>query len=219
METVGDGPRVKFALRFAGSLDPGLLAGQQALADAMTRLDQAGCCPVLDDGLAAGNGALRTANGTLLVSPSGRRPGPCDPDSIVELVAFDPIGWTAAYRSRNEELRPTSDAPLHWAALVEAPVAFGWDEAPFASLHGHVLETNRAAVLLELPISDEATLFSTPPDREALLALLARAPYPHHCTVIRRDHGFFTLGPDLDETIERVEVLAARARTAGLLPG
>ncbi|MEM6925379.1 MAG: hypothetical protein AAF602_00510, partial [Myxococcota bacterium] len=71
---------------------------------------------------------------------------------------------------------------------------------------------------LDLPLSAEATLFSTPADRQALLALLARAPYPAHRTVIRRDHGFFTLGPDLATTRASVDDLARRAREHGLLP-
>lgn len=218
METVGDGPRVKFALRRLGASSPGVRPLQQALAEAMTRLEIAGCCPVLDDGLAAGNGAVLTPHGTLLVSPSGRSPGSCDPEAIVELVDFEADGWEATYRSATTALRPTSDAPLHWAALVEAPVQLAWSGRPGASLHGHVLETVRAASELGLPISTDATLFSTPPDRVALLALLARAPYPAHPTVIRRDHGFFTLGVDLPETLAIVEALADRARATALLP-
>lgn len=185
---------------------------------ALETLETVGCCPVLDDGLAAGNGATRTAEGTLLVSRSGRVPGTFDPDDIVELVQFDADAWVATYRSRDESSRPTSDAPLHWAALLEAPARYGWSAVPRASLHGHVLETTRAAEALGLPISSEATLFSTPPDRAALLDLLGRAPYPDHPTVIRRDHGFFALAPNLGSARTLVVDLAGRARVHGLLP-
>ncbi|MEO0604050.1 MAG: class II aldolase/adducin family protein [Myxococcota bacterium] len=218
MESVGDGPRVKYALRRLGAPELPHTALREALAAALRSLEEAGCCPVLDDGLAAGNGAVCTPDGALLVSPSGRPPGHFAPDDLVELVAFDAERWAATYRSHDPALRPTSDAALHWAALIEAPRALGWAEAPGASLHGHVLQTTRAAEVLGLPLSVEATLFSTPADRQALLELLARAPYPAHRTVIRRDHGFFTLGPDLPGTTAAVRELATRARAHALLP-
>ena len=215
-ERVGDGPRVKFALRRLGAPSQDRRALGEALLKALRGLEESGCCPVLDDGLAAGNAAVRTAEGTLLVSPSGRRPGHFDSEQVVELVSFDPERWEATYRSVDPEVRPTSDAALHWAALMEVP-RFG-ALVPGASLHGHVLHTTRAARELGLVISEEATLFSTPPDRAALLALFERAPYPAHRTVIRRDHGFFTLGADLAEASATVEVLAERARAHDLLP-
>lgn len=218
MERVGDGVRVKFGLCRIGSLDPGLQPLARELADAILRMEAAGCCPVLDDGLAAGNGAVLTPGRTVLVSPSGRRPGDFDPDTVVELVGFDVERWEATYRSAAPDLQPTSDAPLHWTAL-HATEALGWPLSPGASLHGHVLETSRAALELGLPISEEATLFSTPEDRGALLDLLRRAPWPEHPTVIRRDHGFFTLGADLAGASRLVDELAARARASGLLFG
>ncbi|MEN0066644.1 MAG: class II aldolase/adducin family protein [Myxococcota bacterium] len=217
METIGDGPRVKFSLRYLGRPAEGLAPLAQALCDALRALEEAGACPVLDDGLAAGNAAVCTAHHTLLVSASGRRPGVFDPADVVELVTFDPEGWEAGYRSHDPSVRPTSDAPLHFAALVQAPRRFGWSTRPGAALHGHVLDTRRAARELGLPISEDATLFSTPPDRTALLALLERAPFPEHATVIRRDHGFFTLGENLPSTVRTVTALAERAREAGLL--
>jgi len=186
--------------------------------DAVRALEEVGGCPVLGDGLAAGNAAVRTPAGSLLVSPSGRAPGTFDAESVVELVAFDVERWEATFRSHDPATRPTSDAPLHYAALVEAPPLLGWSSAPGASLHGHVLETTRAAAELALPLSAEATQFSTPPDRRALLDLLRGAPYPQHRTVIRRDHGFFTLGSDLADARALVLRLAARASASGLLP-
>ncbi|MEO0326536.1 MAG: class II aldolase/adducin family protein, partial [Myxococcota bacterium] len=210
-EVIGDGPRVKFALERVGGLEG--LHGEPAreLAAAVRAMEDAGCCPVLDDGLSAGNGALRLADGTVLVTPSGRRPGRVDASSMVQLVAFDAERWAARYRSRDRATRPTSDAALHWAALVEAPAHFAWAPRPGASLHGHVLATSKAAAALGLPLSEEATLFSTPADREALLALLSAHPYPGVATVVRRDHGFFTLGADAGDARARVAALAARA--------
>ncbi len=217
-EVIGEGPRVKFTLARVGDLPRTHDALAAALAEAVRAMEDAGCCPVLDDGLSAGNGALRLADGTLLVTPSGRRPGRVEAAAMVQVVAFDSEGWVARYRSRDPATKPTSDAALHWAALVEAPARFGWTRRPGASLHGHVLETTKAAATLGLPLSAEATLFSTPADREALLALFAAHAYPAVSTVVRRDHGFFTLGADAADARGRVETLAARARAAGLLP-
>lgn len=54
-----------------------------------------------------------------------------------------------------------------------------------------------AARALCLPISEHATLFSTPPDLEELEALLAGHPFPEQRCFIRRGHGFFILGEDV----------------------
>lgn len=180
-------------------------------------MQRAGCCPTLDDGLAAGNGAL-LVDGSLLVSRSGRRPGECGPADIVCLQDFDPAGWVGTYASDDDAHRPTSDAPLYWASLVEAPTRFGWARRPTAALHGHVLQTEAAARTLKLPLSHDATVFSTPPDRRALLELMSRAPFPQHDAWIRRGHGFFAVGDDLDAARSRVRALARLAHEAGLLP-
>ena len=208
---------MKFTLRWGGTVAAELHPLAVAVMDALRLLEDSGCCPVLDDGLAAGNAAVLTPSGTLLVSPSGRRRGTFDADHAVELVTFDTDGWEAVYRSLDPATQPTSDAPLHHCALLEA-ARLGWSVAPGASLHGHVLDTTRAAEELELPISGEATQFSTPEDRLALVDLLRRAPYPEHRTVIRRDHGFFTLGADLADARRSVVALAEHARAARLLP-
>jgi hypothetical protein len=54
-----------------------------------------------------------------------------------------------------------------------------------------------AARALDLPISEHATLFSTPPDLQELEALLAAHPFPQQRCFIRRGHGFFILGEDV----------------------
>ncbi|PSC69726.1 DNA polymerase III subunit alpha [Micractinium conductrix] len=64
------------------------------------------------------------------------------------------------------------------------------------------LEAARAA---GLPISDRATLFSTPDDLEALEALFRSHPYPHHRCYIRRGHGFLLLTQSVAEAAAYVE--------------
>lgn len=213
-ETIGDGPRVKFEARYRGHAEPWPDAA--GLAAAMAELEAEGCCPVLDDGLAAGNAALR-AQGRMLATASGRRPGPTDSRDLVEVERFDSAAWAVDYRARSAALRPTSDTPLHWAVLMDPGAAPPGSPAPAVSLHGHVLHTHAAAAALGLPISDEETLFSTPEDRAAMIRLLRAHPYPRHRAWVRAGHGFVVAGDTLPETVAFTTALARRARTLGFL--
>jgi hypothetical protein len=85
------------------------------------------------------------------------------------------------------------------------------------ALHGHVFDTRTAALALEIPLSDEETLFSTPDDRSAIVRLIQRYPYPLHRAWIRAGHGFVVVGEQVDETLATTLELAARARSLGLL--
>ena len=49
------------------------------------------------------------------------------------------------------------------------------------------------AARLGLPISERATLFSTPEDLSELEELFREAPYPAHRCYVRRGHGFMLL--------------------------
>lgn len=50
-----------------------------------------------------------------------------------------------------------------------------------------------------LPVSEHETLFSTPEDLAELEALFRLHPYPKHKCFIRKGHGFFILGPSVEE--------------------
>jgi hypothetical protein len=69
--------------------------------------------------------------------------------------------------------------------------------SPHARAHARTRAGLDAARRLGLPISDTATLFSTPPDLGALEALLAAHPFPAQSCYIRRHHGFFIVGADV----------------------
>ncbi len=215
-ERIEDGVRIRFERRRLGEVIDPPAEALQDLAEAVEAMDAAGCCPVLEDGKSAGNGAA-LIDGRLFVTPSGRTPGPLDPRDLVELITFDPAKWAATFRSRGEGQAPTSDAPLYWAALIEASADLSVVARPGAALHGHVMDTERAAESLELPISRAETLFSTPPDRVALLDLIRGNPYPAHHAWIRRGHGFFVLGHDVKQARLRTLTLADRARALGVL--
>lgn len=213
-EVIGpEGIRVRFDWR--GELDPDL-RGPMALCQAVAALEASGMCPVLDDGLSAGNAACRV-DGRLWVSPSGRIPGqPLTPEDLVCVEDFDPTNWRVRGRGRIDDAtgaarRPTSDTPLHWTSLVDAPRELGWSETPRFALHGHALDDIESAEALGIPCSPDETLFSTPPDRDALRTLLAAAPYPTTRVWIRRGHGFFLLAPTLEDALMGLESLAAAA--------
>lgn len=183
-EVVGRGPRIKFAARRTGDLqlatEPRPLSQLSAL---MQRLEECGLVPVLDDGLVGGNAAIAASScaplqrhakaGSIVVSRSGKDPGAplCLRDRVL-LTGFDPQAWAADYQSANEAARPTSDAPLHAAALGPgATERYGWAAAPCVAVHGHALAAGaqlERARQAGLPVSDEETLFSTPEDLAAL---------------------------------------------------
>ncbi len=205
-EIIEAGVRVRFACDYLGPRETSDDAGAAALAAAVLELDALGCCPPLNDGLAAGNAAVRTAQGILLVTPSGRTPGRLAPREIIEIVDVDLDGWRVKYRAHAAKLRPTSDTMFHLAVLQTA-----WsDRAPAASLHGHVLEDAQDARHLGLPCSVEETLFSTLADYEATLELLRGAPYPAHRAWIRRGHGFIAAHEDLPRALAVVRDLLQR---------
>lgn len=212
-EVVGDGPRIKFELEWLGpcpAADPGAL---QSLAEAVDAMERAGCCPVLDDGKSAGNGAA-LIDGRLFVSQSGRAPLSSTANDLVEVVEFDPSTWRCRYRSARAQLQPTSDTPLYWAALKQQS---GEQAGAKAALHGHVLHTERAAQTLGAPISRRATLFSTHEDYEAFCELLNQSPFPTYRLLIRKEHGFFALSETIGGCRRLVEETAETARRASLL--
>ncbi|KAL4427916.1 hypothetical protein ABPG75_002005 [Micractinium tetrahymenae] len=56
------------------------------------------------------------------------------------LSRFDAALWRAEFRSAREGVRPSSDAPLHAAALgLGAAQRYSWEEPPLVAVHGHAL--------------------------------------------------------------------------------
>ena len=195
-------PRIKFMTErqgyFAAEATPDLLR----LAALQTSLEALGVIPILNDGLLGGNCAMRdpAAPGTL-ITKSGKAPGAVlTPQDFVLLTSFNRTSWSATYLSPTPDMRPSSDAPLHAAALaVDCVERYGWAEAPAVAVHGHALVEGdglEAAQRAGLPISEAETLFSTPEDLAALEALFSSHPYPSNSCYIRRGHGFFLLAKD-----------------------
>lgn len=175
-------------------LDDGLVGGNCACTAALCGLDGGGSSSVMqaagssefgsassrpaDSGAGAGSAAASgwpAAHG-IVVSRSGKEPhAALQAQDWVLLTRFDPASWSAEYCSASVAARPTSDAPLHAAALgPSATQRYGWAAAPAVAVHGHALASGaglEAARAAGLPISEDETLFSTPEDLAALEAL------------------------------------------------
>ncbi|WIA33991.1 hypothetical protein OEZ86_012376 [Tetradesmus obliquus] len=199
-----DLPRVKFTTTRQGSCSlPPDTPDLQALAALMARMEALGAAPLLADGAVGGNcGILVDLPGAecpaLFVSRTGKPPGlHLSAADFVQVVRFDKEAWAADFRSHDPQHRPTSDTPLLQACLSSISQArHHWSQQPRVAFHGHALAEGEGlaeARRLGLPISEQATLFSTPPDLQQLEHLLMAHPYPQERCFIRRGHGFFIL--------------------------
>ena len=176
------------------------------LAGALLLMEKSGAAPVMEDGKVGGNVAARIVADDLdilVVSKSGRLYGQSASieDTFCIVTEFDPRQWSLNYYAKNSSILPTSDTPLHHAAL-HAALEFHWSETPYVSLHGHALETADKAEKLSIPCSHKETLFSTPEDMNELALLLKDYPFPLHRIFVRKGHGFVILGKTTAETVK-----------------
>ena len=200
--------RVKFS--YCRLKDPfTLLPEWSGLSQILQLTQDLGYCPIAEGGKLCGNAALWTEDG-LIVSRSGRDSSKFITDNFTQVVAFDFNRWEARFRSVTSDAEPTSDTPLHWAALRSLPERYGWKKRPRVSLHGHALETEEMARRLKIPISNTVTEFSTPADYHALASLISENPYPQNKIFIRKGHGFFILGKDFKEVIQILKDIPIR---------
>eukprot|EP00198_Chlamydomonas_reinhardtii_P012328 XP_001701665.1 predicted protein [Chlamydomonas reinhardtii] len=162
-------PAAAVTLGNVTAFDPnGELAKLSAL---MSEMESLGAAPILNDGQVC---ALSLRNVFLVLfntySMSGKPPG----------HRLDP--------ARDFVLVQSFDR----AACPGAAEAYGWALAPTVVLHGHALAEGEglayAAEELGLPISQRATLFSTPEDLAELESVFRSHPYPQHTCYIRRGH-------------------------------
>jgi len=172
-------------------------------------MERSGAAPVMKDGKVGGNVAARIVTGGdgldfLVVSRSARRAGQsytADDDFCV-VAGFDAANWRVDFYGKDASTLPTSDAPLHHAALRAAADEFHWTETPLVSLHGHALQTADQAQRLGIPCSVRETLFSTPDDMHELLSVLKLHPWPLHRVFVRKGHGFVVLRKTTAETVD-----------------
>ena len=176
--------------------------------DLLLTQEKHGFSPNLQDGKIGGNAAviLKIGHETfLLVSKSGKNLGEMDLMQDMCLIKdFNKESWSCDYYSEHIGTKPTSDAPMH-SCLLNLNNAFNISDLfesefqPTAALHGHALESEETARLLGIPCGTEETLFSTPEDTEAMIKLLRLYPYPRDKVYIRKSHGYYIIGRDLDD--------------------
>jgi hypothetical protein len=174
----------------------------QELGELQKYLEDVGVIPVLNDGFVGGNCAMLLGKDNhLFVSKSGKPPhASLGFSDFVQVEDFDENTWSAKYKSKDMFTCPSSDTPIHVAALLNGAQNWGWSEVPKVAVHGHALAEGRgltAAQELGLPISSKITNFSTKDDRDELVSLFKKFPYPQNCCFIRRGHGFLLLAKDV----------------------
>lgn len=177
-EVVGSAPRIKYKEQRTGQLElpqpvPQVLVQLAAL---MSMLEACGMIPVLDDGLVGGNCAIAYstgggqllydgewdsssaaqagATGGILISRSGKQPSAAlQAADWVLLTHFDATAWRAEFWSAGEGIRPSSDAPLHAAALVPGSAQrYAWGAQPLVAVHGHALAEGAGGLPLPAPL-------------------------------------------------------------------
>lgn len=203
--------RIKFALKYCQPSDKTRLKYDdcKALADALSEMEESGAAPVAPDGKIGGNGAIliesKIGDGgfDLVVSRSGKEAGcKLTEEDFVLVTKFCKEKWSVSYESIIGENQPTSDCPLLWWALKEAPKLYNWKSQPKCALHGHAIADKETAQKLGFPCSEKETLFSTLEDVEALDSLFEKFPYPDNHVYIRQNHGFFLLAENEKEVVE-----------------
>lgn len=203
-----DNPRIKFSAKWEGPWDRDVEGNEEVqeklieLGELQTYLEEVGVIPILNDGLVGGNCSMMVemqGERKLFVSRSGKEPkSVLRPQDFVQIAEFDQKQWSVAYKSKYKEITPTSDTPLHVAALLQChPPA--WTQQPMVVIHGHALAEGAgldAAKQQGFPISNEVTLFSTRQDLAALEDLFTKYPYPQNQCYVRKGHGFLLLAKD-----------------------
>lgn len=235
LEELSTEPRVKFQTELIKSSEilPPDEIEWKPLASALQTSEALGAAPVCPrEGFVFGNGAVISTCGTnIVVSKSGRL---ADTDytksQFVRVINFNNKTWTATYggvvidndnddddkKNSNDIIKPSSDTPLLWNALMVAPkVCKNWSQQPKFVLHGHSCATQEEADVKGFPCSTKETLFSTPADLEALMDLFQQYPYPTYQIYVRKNHGFFLLAQNEQEacTIFREQLAPSKLTT------
>ena len=152
----------------------------------------------------AGNLSARLPDGNILTTPAGVKKADLGPD---QLVVVDPQG---KLQRGLPGLNPTSELPMHLEVYDQRP-----DVQAVIHAHPiHCIALSLTGLTLENPYIAEAlvllgpvptTPYATPSsteNRDAIAGLIAE-----HDAILLAHHGSLTVGRDLDEAYERLEVL------------
>lgn len=167
-----------------------------------------------------GNVSVRLGDGTILITPSGRRKDELAARDLV-IVPIEARGATAAGASPATGLRPSSDVAIH-RAIYEARADV------VAVVHAHLPAAMALTLAGEVPdpgVLPETALFlprlpyvpfATPGSAE-LAAGIARAfgtgPEPLPGAVLLERHGAVAVGATVDEAVDRLELVEVLCRT------
>ena len=161
----------------------------------------------------AGNISVRLGPDRLLITPSGVNKAKLAPGDLLE------IDMQGSCLSGDATCRPTSELPMHLEAYRQRPDVG-------AVVHAHPI-TCVALTLVGISLAPPYI-----PEALVLLGPVATAPYAtpsstenrdaiaglivDHDAIILAHHGSLTVGRDLEEAYERLEVLEHTARTVAL---
>lgn len=161
-----------------------------------------------------GNVSLRLGPERLLVTPSGARKGFMQPE---QLLITDMEGRALPGQAG----RPSSELPMHLAIYRARPElgAVVHAHPPLAIAHT-LAEAPLGALLPEAfcMLGEVAVIPYTTPGTDALPQAIAE-PARRHVAMILARHGTVTVGRDLDEAYDRLEVLEHTATISWLARG
>lgn len=197
------GVRHKFTVRTRDLL-PNLYPGDDArLSHWCGQFAAEGLAPV-EGGASAGNLSFRTPRGFVITASRSLLKSGLSWRDFVEVVRED---WDAYEMHVLGDRVPSSDAFLHgriYAVRSDVNAVF----------HGHddLVLAHADALARELPIvsTDEAMLFGTREDAMETARALGKADY-----IIRKGHGFVSVGRTLDHAGERALAVHRRAHQIG----
>jgi L-fuculose-phosphate aldolase len=162
-----------------------------------------------------GNVSVRVGNGTILITPSGRRKDELDGDDLV-IVAI-----AAAGGEGDSGPRPSSDVAIHRAIYAARPDAV-------AVVHAHLPAAMALTLAGEIPdpgaLPETALLLprlpfiplATPGSEElatAIAAAFAEGEPPLPGAVLLERHGAVALGETVDQAVDRLELVEVLCRT------
>eukprot|EP01095_Lingulamoeba_sp_RSL-Kostka_P008703 TRINITY_DN2952_c1_g1_i1.p1 TRINITY_DN2952_c1_g1~~TRINITY_DN2952_c1_g1_i1.p1 ORF type:complete len:283 (+),score=63.08 TRINITY_DN2952_c1_g1_i1:581-1429(+) len=220
-------PRVKYETKRIGSVDGFLekinnveeLKGLcSQLSEYLFLFEKYKLAPILADEKVGGNGGVLFTpkykdknNGLperlLIVSKSGKepyKPLKLDEGDFVIVRDFDFNRWSACYYSKDITQKPTSDCPLIELSLRTEIKSWN-KETPIICLHGHLINNEKQAEELNIPISKTETMCSTREDYNELKILLNDYPFPKNQLYIRKHHGFWLLADSFEKTSNVLE--------------
>jgi L-fuculose-phosphate aldolase len=168
-----------------------------------------------------GNVSVRLGDGTILITPSGRRKDELTPGDLLVVPIAPGAGSGSGGGAAGSGPRPSSDVAIHRAAYgaradVVAVVHAHLPAAMALSLAGEIPDPSAlpetALLLPRLPFIP----FATPGSAELaaqVAAALGEGPDPLPGAVLLERHGAVAVGATIDQAVDRLELVEVLCRT------